>query len=119
MTYMQDESIGPTVDEVIDRAADILDRDGWCRGAYVNGLGEHCVTGALNSVLNAFTQDLRKWDEVSDFIRSPGVLPTSTSTYRHITLAKIVMWNDRKCANRYEATNFLRSEAKRYREENS
>jgi hypothetical protein len=49
MTDMQNDDYGPTVDEVIDKAADIIDSAGWCRGSYINDLGEHCVTGALQA----------------------------------------------------------------------
>lgn len=37
--------------QILFEAADILDRDGWCRGVYDNAVtGHHCAVGAIRSV---------------------------------------------------------------------
>jgi hypothetical protein len=101
-------SNGMSVDEILDRAADIIDDRGWCQNHFQNDLGEVCVLGALNHavypVLTCFVPlDCGKLEPVGNFLRIP----------------RLPSWNDHTCKNRYEATEFLRGEAKRYREENS
>ncbi len=33
--------------EVLERAADILEQNGWCRRSYEDSRGHHCVLGAI------------------------------------------------------------------------
>jgi hypothetical protein len=53
------------------------------------------------------------WDEIDRFIKSPRIAAIAMTR----NLANIVLWNDHDCADRDEAAQFLRNEAKRYREE--
>lgn len=39
-----------TTDQVLDEAANLLDRDGWCRFNLTNDLGAHCARGAIGVV---------------------------------------------------------------------
>lgn len=36
-----------TVSETLERAAEILEHDGWCQGRYVSEDGSRCLMGAL------------------------------------------------------------------------
>ena len=38
-----------TIKEVFAKAADILERDGWCQGRYVDRFGRRCMAGAILS----------------------------------------------------------------------
>jgi hypothetical protein len=107
-----------TPDEIMERAADLLDEHGWCRGVmrYVY-TGEMCIVGALRSVtlseyVNAdlvftFTiplPTLEMYNNVCSLLNAGGDI-------------NITDWNDYICSDRNEATDFLRNGAKRYREE--
>jgi hypothetical protein len=96
-----------TPDEIMDRAADLIDEYGWGRDQFHNPVtGALCLSGALRRVVNRSSRDYSVLDEVH--------------RYMHNHLGTFVsMWNDRDCQDQNEATEFLRSEAKRYREENS
>lgn len=39
-----------TWQEVLLRAADLIEKDGWCRGTYHRGRG-HCIVGAVTKVV--------------------------------------------------------------------
>lgn len=97
-----------TPDEIMDRAADALDLKGWCRWSSCNRLGEMCVFGALRYGTARFDTDMDELavvlKEVFMFIDIPGRIA-------------LVDWNDEICPDQNAATEFLRSEAKRYREE--
>lgn len=95
-----------TPDEMMDRAADLIDEYGWGRGQFHNPeTGALCLAGALRRV-SALSRSHSVLDEIH---RSMHV---HLGTY-------ITVWNDKFCQDHHEATELLRSEAKRYREENS
>ena len=38
--------------EVIHEAINVLHRDGWCKKAYTNSSGQHCILGAIATALD-------------------------------------------------------------------
>ncbi len=55
-----------TAAEVARKAADLLERDGWCQGRLVGNKGDHCILGALDAVDPS--EDARFLKATSDFI---------------------------------------------------
>jgi hypothetical protein len=98
----------PTPDQIMDRAADLLDEKGWCRGRhYDERTGAMCMEGALRQTACSPTRSpawVSTLNRVSNFIEN------------HLEMF-ITTWNDQHCQDRNEATELLRTEAKRYREE--
>jgi hypothetical protein len=95
-----------TPDEIMDRAADLIDENGWCKGYFYDEMtGAMCVSGALmraGSALSALYTDSAEC--VAVFIEN------------HLDMF-ITTWNDQYCQDQGAATELLRTEAKRYREE--
>lgn len=100
-------NVDMTLDEIMDRAADIIDARGWCRGEAINGRGEVCVLGALSFAGDSSVSVIAFIEESTDI------------TSQRVGGWWITKWNDHVCADQYEAAEFLRTEAKRYREETS
>jgi hypothetical protein len=99
-----------TPDELMDRAADYINTHGWCRGVmYRKTTGNVCVGGALYAVTFPSLTLL----DLSAF-SIPDVL---AKALRFMGEANIVYWNDTLCKDGAQASELLRSEAKRYREE--
>jgi hypothetical protein len=101
-----------TPDELMDRAADYIDAHGWLRGEAANHRGEVCVLAALASVGGDSAATLA-------FIEESIIVTTPQPLYASLHGWRIAKWNDNVCADQYEAAEFLRNQAKRYREENS
>lgn len=102
---MRTEARDLSPDEIMDRAADLLDEHGWCRNSYELQTGEMCVVGALDRAAMQ-TDESDTFDDTVSFLMT--------------TVGKdVTAWNDNICEDHYMATELLRSEAKRYREENS
>jgi hypothetical protein len=105
-----------TPDQIMDAAADLIDERGWCTGNFESVSGELCLVGAL--CMAAYPPSL-----TINVVRSCAEL---NNVYRFmqvplcgISIGGLTEWNDHFCENRYQATELLRSEAKRFREEHS
>jgi hypothetical protein len=99
-----------TPDEIMERAADIIDEKGWCVGSlYESGTGRVCVLGALRLAGNL------KTGGQTFSVYSPTLKNTINYIQSHLGEV-ITNWNDLICRDRYTATEMLRVEAKRYRE---
>jgi hypothetical protein len=97
-----------TPDQIMDRAADIIDENGWCRNKLINNMGEVCTLGAMQiATIGRLTSVIYDpmLNAAIDFIEANFVLT-----------AWIADWNDNICTDRYQAADMLRTEAKRYRE---
>jgi hypothetical protein len=103
-------------DEIMDQAADLIDIHGWNKGAFHTPDGRLCTMGALKL---AVCPDIYQRDtsymaidaypilyEAVDFIQSAKGINDA-----------ITYWNDETCRTEYQATELLRGQAKRYREE--
>jgi hypothetical protein len=105
-------------DEVMDRAADLLDIHGWGRFRLRDNTGELCLIGAMQMVVyperyGHLPQEMMAFDELPQ-----GLVDARTTLERELDQT-IPFWNDRVCTGHYAATELLRNSAKRYREENS
>lgn len=93
----------------LDRAADILDRDGWCRFEHTNVQGEHCAIGALD-VAAALSTDRRLlyaelMDDIHD-LHDNGIMTDATT---------LSGWNDRIAADKEDVQNLFRTTAQHLR----
>jgi hypothetical protein len=108
--------LGIPVDEILDRAADLIDEYGWVTGAFRTPDGEMCILGAMNSVVAPLGQG-----HLSECYPRINGMPADLYTARSFLYKALGMsvnrWNDTYCTGGYEAAEFLRREAKHYREE--
>jgi hypothetical protein len=90
-----------TVDEILDRGADLIDLHGWTRGKFRDtDTGALCLIGAMQQVGNFNTISA-----AIIFIEGSRGINDS-----------IVYWNDHDCISSTQATELLRTQAKCYRE---
>lgn len=47
----------PTVSDVLTRAIEVLERDGWCQGTLHDQSGAHCALGALDAAARGMNAD--------------------------------------------------------------
>jgi hypothetical protein len=109
-----------TPDELMDRAADLLDANGWTTGTLYRDNGEMCILGALNkTVYPEWNGNVppREAIERLPFSDLPAFLIDTRRFLEKSFGMRISSWNDMHCTDRDEAAQVLRSEAKRYREE--
>lgn len=73
----------PTVADVLRDAANVLRRDGWCRGTMHQPTGEHCAIGAITTALGPPSTDrTRLYASTADAFRT------------FINTGSIPIWND-------------------------
>jgi hypothetical protein len=103
-----------TGDEIMDRAADLIDAVGWCRGQFRDKTGAVCLTGALRLADNP--DDLL--DDGGWVWVDPKVLIVANFIAESLENGGFIPdWNDHICENRYQAAELLRKQAKVWREE--
>jgi hypothetical protein len=105
-----------TPDEVMDRAADLLDIHGWGRGRLRKETGELCLIGAMQMVVYPKERGYLPSD-ITHFSKVDRALMGARMTLEWSLETCIHEWNDNKCTGLDEATELLRNQAKRYREE--
>lgn len=104
-----------TPDEIMDRAADLLDIHGWGHGQLRGETGELCLMGALQMVVYpeecaSIPNGITQYSELHwGLVDARRILEQSIER-------SIISWNDKECTGLDEATEFLRTEAKQYRE---
>jgi len=84
---------------LLEKAADVLDRDGWCR-RYMHGLnGGHCARGAMAVVLGFDASVF--YNKYSAVALMQGVAPAEDALLRHLGLERgspvinrVPLWND-------------------------
>jgi hypothetical protein len=103
------------VDEILDRAADLLDIHGWSRGLLRKDTGELCMVGAMQMVVYPESNGHLPVG-ISRFIEMDEGLLCARIFMEQTLEENIAFWNDNFCADRNVATETLRTEAKRYRE---
>lgn len=102
--------------ETLNKAADLIERYGWIRGAYTNQYG-YCLIGSLREVTGF---DIAQKEFRCNFIdRIPDEVHESFSNAYEALMPHcwndIITWNDSSCKNGREAVNLLRMAAARYR----
>jgi hypothetical protein len=102
-----------TPDEIMDAAADIIDARGWTRGVFYNNeTGGVCTYGAIRLVVFPNDAVLVSNDYCPELIVTMEFMRPPIEGKKSVP-----HWNDNYCENSGEAADFLRSEAKRYREQ--
>jgi hypothetical protein len=88
--------------DVLDRAVEVLKRDGWCRWALTNGRGEHCALGAIRSAGGKGQQ--RAVETLNEMLSHPsaGVSP-------------LIQWNDDRARGRAAVIKKFQAAADRLR----
>jgi len=85
--------------EVLIAAADLIERDGWCRGIFQNALGQRCVLGAVGDVCQSVG-----WD--ADYKQALEKLQVQIHT------SAPSVWNDSPKRTESEVVNALREAAR-------
>lgn len=85
------------VSEVLLRAAEVIDVDGWCQFDFTNGQGQHCLVGAIKSAAH----------------NDPYlVLDAKDAVSSHLGGLSIINWNDSQGRRADEVTALLRATAR-------
>jgi hypothetical protein len=87
--------------EILEEAANRIDRFGWCQQAYSNPLGEFCLMGAATKGVMCI-----------DAARVLGFLQREIFAQTGLDVT-IPEWNDEHCTSKEEAVEMLRMAAKR------
>ena len=101
MLYDPKWNIPLTASEVLLKAADILERDGWCKDSLHDGQGRHCVAGAILIAVSGSPGRAELRDEARHLLRQhlPFWAPT------------IETWNDMPWRTRDQVLAKLRAAA--------
>ena len=95
------------VANVLNGAADLIERDGWCQGRYLGPNGEHCVTDALLQAAGTQPGDSG----------APGALVLySDASLRLVAVVRddrLSVWNDEFGRTQAEVVAALRAAAER------
>ena len=83
------------------KTIDVLRRDGWCQGTFVNEHGQHCLVGAMDHAFS-FSDDVFSEDDYT-LLRS--------RLYGHIRSTSLTRWNDRKCRTAKDVIKLLQKVA--------
>jgi hypothetical protein len=93
--------------EVLDKAAEVLERDGWCQSNFENKAGERCAVGALR-------QASRELDGIISFRIEAR---TALAEYLEISSLDVIEWNDTRGRTAAEVIDALKHTAKNLRNE--
>ena len=85
------------ISTILYKASEILDRDGWCRIKYEDGLGRHCMLGAVIIVCKT---NYHKSEFVNQFVT--GLINKFESP-----VFGMVYLNDKLCESGAHAATFL------------
>jgi hypothetical protein len=102
--------------EIMERAADVIDEKGWCKRSFQNAQGEVCVLGALKlaaGFVDGKDNILAEFGWITDNNNTSAL--RNAAAYIELELSMgITRWNDTYCTDQNEATDMLRSVAKRW-----
>jgi hypothetical protein len=103
------------MEEVLFKAADVLERDGWCQGACVNSQGQHCAVGAIMQVLAEADAIRVRPFSVLTIVENHLMLEDHASQIRpgNAPSASVVCWNDQVGRTEGEVIETLRAAASR------
>ena len=87
-------------------AANILERDGWCRENYTRMDGTHCIVGAVREASPNPPRTIREEQELWHRIRKAIIVLDPDTLLRHV--GTIESWNDHRCPNQAMAIRVLR-----------
>lgn len=109
--------------EVLDRAADLLERDGWCQGALHDSAGRMCAVGALRRAIvvqvDLDPSTLGQVDEVEEAARRRLMAVADPRGW--VGAGGVPDWNDREGRTFQDVLDTFRKAAKNARldEENT
>lgn len=101
--------------DILEMAADILERDGWTKGAYEGVTGSHCAVGAIRVALRDLNLNQRKEGQVCTELL-PGIglkvplLPDGDTRWN--APSDIIRWNDSQAETSYQVIDLFRNTAK-------
>jgi hypothetical protein len=95
-----------TVADLLDRAADLLERDGWCQGSLDNADGQRCVMGAVYAA-----RDDLVWSNDLASERSLSVTHQATDALFDAIGWNIPEWNDSEQTSFEDVLSLLRGVA--------
>lgn len=105
--------------EVLDGAADVIERDGWCQNDLTSDDGRHCLMGAIGAHLGTLSEsgwwNLLAFDEVESKItaaRDAAALAAQIDVGPGMNVAN---WNDAPERTEQEVLDALRLAAKQER----
>lgn len=102
------------VDETLDKAADLIERDGWCQGVLRTATGEHCALGAIvETIAGGGITDRALAQSVWT---NPDVIDARNALYETIGNKTIANWNDEPKRTKTEVVAALRDTAERVRQ---
>jgi hypothetical protein len=93
--------------EVLDKTVEVLERDGWCQGAFESARGERCAVGAIRRAA-------RELQGAS--LRTVGAR-AAFAKYIGVGTLDVVEWNDTKGRTAAEVIDALKHTAKKLRNE--
>ena len=93
------------VADVLNGAADLLEREGWCQGQYRNVDGRRCLARALADALDLPLNGPANWHH--NPLYDAAALALKQVTGRHF----IAMWNDEPGRTQAEVVAALRAAA--------
>ena len=100
------------VAEVLERAADVIERDGWCRNEITTPDGRVCLVGAIERA--AFGRDYesgpvtdQEWD-----LRCGAVSAANRAITGCDSMSAAARWNDNEAKDQYDVIDLLRHTAK-------
>ena len=99
-------NVEPKVDvagEILLRAADLIQREGWCKYRLQDTQGRICLYGAI---IKATPKN--QYNESTDGIRR---LERYLKLRGPLEMVNIAVWNDNKCKNKEQAIEALRGAA--------
>lgn len=91
------------VADVLNGAADLIERDGWCQAQFRGPNGEHCVSDALMRAAGTKPGDTGSGEQRDIYSRACWFL----------TAGSITAWNDERSTTKAEVVAALRAAAER------
>lgn len=91
--------------DVLEQAADLLERDGWCRGTFTNYQGHHCVRGAIRQI----------GVQLNDYVLANATQDILAEDLGLSHGGALVIWNDSGVTRRSQVTSRMRKVAKKLR----
>ena len=98
------------VAQICDRAAQILEEDGWCQHTEHDDSGAHCAYGAIDSALERYPEVLSP--SVAGWIR----MKIASQAKRKLT-SNMINWNDTPGREAHEVIDLFKGLAKDLRNE--
>jgi len=89
--------------ELLLKAADLLEEQGWCRGNYRNSAGHHCAVGALKEAAYRIGRPMSTFD-VAFSAAERALTGDDAEVY-----VNLISWNDQLRDKRYVTRLFRRA----------